>query len=40
VNCFVKRRSDTREIVIPTTTAEDMPQGLALRHLADDEGLL
>jgi len=35
-NCFVKRRNDTREIVMPTTTADDLPEGLAMRHLLDD----
>jgi hypothetical protein len=35
-NCFVKRRNDTREIVMPTTTADELPEGLAMRHLVDD----
>ena len=35
-NCFVKRRNDTREIVMPTTTAAELPEGLAMRHLVDD----
>jgi len=35
-NCFVKRRNDTREIVMPTTTANDLPEGLAMRNLVDD----
>jgi len=26
-NCFVKRRNDTREIVMPTTTAAELPEG-------------
>jgi hypothetical protein len=32
----VKRRNDTREIVMPTTTAEELPEGLAMRQLVDD----
>ncbi len=35
-NCFVKRRNDTREIVMPATTANDLPEGLAMRNLVDD----
>ena len=35
-NCFVKRRNDTREIVMPMTTADELPEGLAMRHLVDD----
>jgi len=36
-NCFVKRNATTRELQMPKTSADDMPEGLAMRHLLDDD---
>jgi len=44
-NCFVKRNASTRDLLMPRTSADDMPEGLSLRTLVDpasdidDEGL-
>jgi len=44
-NCFVKRNASTRDLHIPKTSADELPEGLTLRKLVDpstdvdDEGL-